>query len=478
MARRQRNSRYPKYEQVEIIDLALEGKAVGKVKSDDPEKGDLIIFVSKVVPGDIVDVQINKKKKSYREGYPVKFHKYSEKRTEAVCEHFGICGGCTRQNLSYDDQVFYKHKAVSETLKRIGKVELPEIKPVLKAPEITFYRNKLEYTFTNTRWITQEEVDSEKEIERFKGLGFHIPGKYDKILDVEKCWLQAEPSNSIRLFIRDFAVENDYDFFNHYKKIGFLRTLIIRTSSTGEVMIIPTFFHNNIEKIEKMLDAVSKKFPEITSVNYVVNKKLNDSITDQEVIHYKGKDHIIEKMDDIVFKISPKSFYQTNSKQAYNLYNVVKEFADFKETEIVYDLYTGTGTIANFVAKQVKKVIGVEYVEDSIKDAKINSELNSIINTEFYAGDMKDVLTNEFMQEKGKADTIILDPPRAGMHKKVIETILNASPNKIVYVSCNVATQARDIELLSEKYKVTKVQPVDMFPHTHHIENIALLEKK
>ncbi len=478
MARRNRKSRYPKYEQVEIIDLALEGKAVGKVKSDDPEKGDLIIFVSRVVPGDIVDVQINKKKKSYREGYPVKFHKYSEKRTEAVCEHFGVCGGCTRQHLSYDDQVFYKHKAVSETLKRIGKVELPEIMPILKAPDTTFYRNKLEYTFTNTRWITQEEVESDVEIERFKGIGFHIPGKYDKILDVEKCWLQAEPSNSIRLFIRDFAVENDYDFFNHYKKIGFLRTLIIRTSTTGEIMIIPTFYHNNIKMIEKLLDAVSEKFPEITSVNYVVNKKLNDSITDQEVVTYKGKNHITEKMDDIIFKISPKSFYQTNSKQAYNLYNVVKEFADLKENEIVYDLYTGTGTIANFIAKHVKKVIGVEYVEESIADAKINSELNSITNTDFYAGDMKDVLTDEFMLEKGQADTIILDPPRAGMHKKVIQTLLNAAPQKIVYVSCNVATQARDIELLSEKYEVKRIQPVDMFPHTHHVENVILLEKK
>jgi len=477
MARRKK-SRYPKYEQVEIIDLALEGKAVGKVKSDDPEKGDLIIFVSRVVPGDIVDVQINKKKKSYREGYPVKFHKYSEKRIEPVCEHFGVCGGCTRQHLSYDNQISFKHKAVSETLKRIGKVELPEIKPILKAPDTTFYRNKLEYTFTNTRWITQEEVDSNAEIERFKGIGFHIPGKYDKILDVEKCWLQAEPSNSIRLFIRDFAVENNYDFFNHYKKIGFLRTLIIRTSTTGEVMIIPTFFHNNIEKIEKMLDAVSEKFPEISSINYVVNKKLNDSITDQEVITYKGKDHITEKMDDIIFKISPKSFYQTNSKQAYNLYNVVKEFADFKEDEVVYDLYTGTGTIANFIAKHVKKVIGVEYVEESIADAKINSELNSITNTDFYVGDMKDVLTDEFMLENGQANTIILDPPRAGMHKKVIQTLLNAAPKKIVYVSCNIATQARDIELLSEKYNVTKVQPVDMFPHTHHVENIVLLEKK
>ncbi len=475
---RKRKSRYPRYEQVEIIDLAIEGKAVGKVKSNDHEKGDLTIFVSKVVPGDIVDVQINKKKKTYREGYPVKFHKYSEKRTEPFCEHFGVCGGCTRQQLSYEDQVFYKHKQVSETLKRIGKIDFPEIKPVLKAPEITFYRNKLEYTFTNTRWITQKEVDADIEIKRFKGIGFHIPGKYDKILDIEKCWLQAEPSNSIRLFIRDFAVENNYEFFNHYKKIGFLRTLIIRTSSTGEIMIIPTFYHNEIEKIKKLLDAVSERFPEITSINYVVNEKLNDSINDQNVIHYKGKDHITEKMDDIIFKISPKSFYQTNSKQAYNLYNVVKDFSDLKKNEVVYDLYTGTGTIANFIAKDVKKVIGIEYVKESISDAKINSKLNSITNTEFYAGDMKDILTDEFMNKKGKPDTIIIDPPRAGMHKKVVQTILNAFPSKIVYVSCNVATQARDIELFSEKYNVKKVQPVDMFPHTHHIENIVLLEKK
>jgi len=477
MARR-RKSRYPKYEQVEIIDLAIEGKAIGKVKNSNSEQGDLTIFVSKTVPGDIVDVQINKKKKNYREGYPVKFHKYSEKRTDAFCEHFGICGGCTRQQLSYDDQVYYKHKQVSETLKRIGKVELPEIKPILKAPEITFYRNKLEYTFTNSRWITQEEINSDIEIKRFKGLGFHIPGKYDKILDIENCWLQAEPSNSIRLFIRDFAFKNNYDFFNHYKKTGFLRTLIIRTTSTGEVMIIPTFFRNDKEKIEKLLDAVSEKFPEITSINYVVNEKLNDSITDQEVIHYKGKEYINERMDDIIFKISPKSFYQTNSKQAYNLYNVVKEFANFTGKEVVYDLYTGTGTIANYIAKNVKKVIGIEYVKESIEDAKINSEINSILNTEFYAGDMKEILTDEFISEKGKADIIIIDPPRAGMHKKVINTIINAFPEKIVYVSCNVATQARDIELLSLKYKVTGIQPVDMFPHTHHVENVVLLEKK
>ncbi|MCF6366458.1 MAG: 23S rRNA (uracil(1939)-C(5))-methyltransferase RlmD [Bacteroidales bacterium] len=476
MARRRR-SKFPKYENVEIIDLALEGKAIGKVKNINSEQGDLTIFVSKTVPGDIVDVQINKKKKNYREGYPVKFHKYSEKRTEPFCEHFGICGGCTRQQLSYDDQVHYKQKQVIETLKRIGKIELPEIMPILKAPEITFYRNKLEYTFTNSRWITQEEVDSDIEIERFKGIGFHIPGKFDKILDIEKCWLQAEPSNSIRLFIRDFAVKNNYDFFNHYKKTGFLRTLIIRTSTTGEVMIIPTFFHNDKEKMEKLLNAISEKFPEITSVNYVVNEKLNDSITDQEVLHYKGKEYITEKMDDIIFKISPKSFYQTNSEQAYNLYNVVKKFANFKGGETIYDLYTGTGTIANFIAKHVKKVIGIEYVEDSIKDAKINSEINSINNTEFYAGDMKEILTDEFISEKNKPDIMITDPPRSGMHKKVIETILNAFPEKIIYVSCNVATQARDIELLAEKYRVTKVQPVDMFPHTHHVENVVLLEK-
>ncbi len=477
MARRKKN-RYPKYENVEIVDLAIEGKAVGKVKSEDPEKNELTIFVSKVIPGDIVDVQINKKKKNYKEGYPVKFHTYSEKRIQAFCKHFGICGGCTRQQISYEDQLYYKQKQVAETLKRISKVELPEIGKILASPETQFYRNKLEYTFSNSRWLTQDEVDSEDEIKEFKALGFHIPGRFDKVLDIEECWLQASPSNEIRLFVKDFAVKNNYDFFNLYKVEGFLRNLIIRTSVTKEILIIVSFFYNNRKMICELLDAMSEKFPQVTSLNYVINPKRNDSTADLDIINYKGKEYITEQMDDIIFKVGPKSFYQTNSIQAYNLYKIVREFGQLKKSDVVYDLYTGTGTIANFIAKDVKHIIGIEYVEASIKDAKINSEINSINNTEFFVGDMKDILTDEFIQEKGKPDVMIIDPPRAGMHKKVIQTILNTEPIKIVYVSCNVATQARDIELLDNKYKVTKVQPVDMFPYTHHVENVILLEKK
>ena len=477
MARRKRE-RYPLYENVEIIDLAIDGKAVGKVKNTNPEQGDLTIFVSKTVPGDIVDVQINKKKKNYKEGYPVKFHKYSEKRIEPPCKHFGICGGCTRQQLSYDEQLKYKQKQVTETLTRIAKVELPEINNILAAPETTYYRNKLEYSFSNSRWLTHDEINTEHEITDYKGLGFHIPGRYDKILDIEECLLQKTPSNEIRLFIKNFAVKNKYDFFNLYKKEGFLRNLIIRTSETNEIMIILSVFENNKSKITELLDAVSEKFPEITSVNYVINNKLNDSITDLEVINYRGKDHILEQMDDIKFIVGPKSFYQTNSKQAKNLYRIVSDFADFKENEIVYDLYTGTGTIANFIAKNVNKVIGIEYVPEAVEDAKKNSDINNIQNTQFFAGDMKNILTDEFIELYGKPNIIIIDPPRAGMHKNVIKSIINSKPDKIIYVSCNVATQARDIQFLDLNYKIEKIQPVDMFPHTHHIENVILLKKR
>ena len=477
MARRKRE-RYPLYENVEIIDLAIEGKAVGKVKNQNPEQGDLTIFVSKTVPGDIVDVQINKKKKNYKEGYPVKFHKYSEKRIDAPCIHFGVCGGCTRQQLSYKEQLIYKQKQVTDTLTRIAKVELPEINNILAAPETTYYRNKLEYSFTNSRWLTHDEINTDNDINDYKGLGFHIPGRFDKILDIKECLLQKAPSNAIRLFIKDFAVKNNYDFFNLYKKEGFLRNLIIRTSETDEIMIILSFFENETEKINSLLDAVSNKFPEITSVNYVINNKLNDNISDLKIFNYRGKDHIQEKMGDIKFIVGPKSFYQTNSKQAQNLYQIASDFGDFKGNEIVYDLYTGTGTIANFIADKVKKVIGIEYVQEAIEDAKKNSELNSINNTSFFAGDMKDILNDDFINNNEKPDIVIIDPPRAGMHKNVINSVLNSNPEKIIYISCNVATQARDIRLLDLNYKIDKIQPVDMFPHTHHIENIILLKNR
>jgi 23S rRNA (uracil1939-C5)-methyltransferase len=428
------------------------------------------------VPGDIVDVQVTGSKKNYKEGYPVNFHVYSDKRIEPFCEHFGLCGGCTRQLLSYHDQLFYKQKQVEETLKRISKIPLPAIGQILPAPDTIYYRNKLEYTFTESRWLTHEEIQEQREINDFKGLGFHIPGRYDKILDIRKCMLQADPSNDIRLFVKDFAIRNDYPFFNLYKVSGFLRTLIIRTAISGEIMIILSFFKEEKDKIHRILDAISERFPNITSINYAINGKSNDSIQDIEIIHYKGKDHIMEQMGDCLFQVSPKSFYQTNSKQAYNLYAIVKEYANLTKSEVVYDLYTGTGTIANFIARDAKAVIGVEYVEEAIKDANINSEINGIKNTRFYSGDIKDVLNQSFIEEQGKPDVVILDPPRAGVHEKVVERIIESMPDRIVYVSCNVATQARDLELFYKSYDVVKIQPVDMFPHTHHIENVVLMK--
>ncbi len=477
MARRKKRA-YPLYKNVEIIDLAIEGKAVGKIKSQNPEESDLTVFVSKTVPGDIVDVQINKKKKNYKEGYPVNFHRYSEKRITPSCMHFGTCGGCTRQQISYEEQLYYKQKQVEETLKRIAKIELPEINKILPAPEIFYYRNKLEYSFTNSRWLMHDEINTENDIKEYKGLGFHIPGRYDKILDIEECLLQKDPSNAIRLFIKDFAIKNNLDFFNLYKKDGFLRNLIIRTSATNEIMIIISFFYDDAVNISLLLEAVSKAFPEITSINYVINNKLNDSITDLEVINFKGKDHILEKMNDISYIVGPKSFYQTNSKQAKRLYEIALELAELTGTETVYDLYTGTGTIANFVAHKAKKVIGIEYVKEAIEDAKKNSEINSIRNTSFYAGDIKDILTDEFIASHGTPEVIIIDPPRAGMHKNVVNTIINSKADRLVYISCNVSTQARDIQLLDAFYKAEKILPVDMFPHTHHIENVILLKRR
>lgn len=475
--RKRRKGKYPRYENVEIIDLVLDGKAVAKIKSAEQSDELLTIFVTKVVPGDIVDVQINKKKRNYREGYPVKFHKFSDDRIEPVCTHFGVCGGCTRQSLSYDKQLFYKQKQIEDTLTRIGKVELPEIEQILPSPETEYYRNKLEYTFSNYRWLTDEDISSDNQPVDNRGLGFHIPGRFDKVLDIEECLLQTEPSNKIRLEIKDFAVKNDYDFFDLKKQEGFLRNLIIRTSTTGDLMVILSFFKENKEKREAILNMLSEKFPEINSLMYVINGKRNDTITDLKIENYKGNSFIFEQMENLKFKIGPKSFYQTNSKQAYNLYKKIREYAELTGNEVVYDLYTGTGTIANFVALESKQVIGIEYVPEAIEDAKVNSGINDISNTKFFAGDMKDVLTDEFIQTHGKPDIIILDPPRAGIHKDVVKTILNAEPEKIIYVSCNPATQARDIQLLCEKYQFTNVQPVDMFPHTYHTENIVVAKK-
>lgn len=465
-----RRKRLPLIEDLEIIDIASEGKAIGKYN-------DMVVFVVGAIPGDIIDVQVSKKKKRYLEAFPVKFKKHSDLRVDAKCEHFGVCGGCKWQSLPYEKQLFYKQKQVLDNFKHLGKIEIDEVNNILPAPEIYYYRNKLEYTFSNKRWLTKEEVESDVEFNNIPALGFHVPKMFDKIVDVNHCHLQGNYSNEIRNFIRKYALEKELEFFDIRKNEGFLRNLVVRNTAQGELMIILVAFEEN-QKLFDLLDAVYSEFPQITSLNYIINKKLNDSYADLDVVTYKGKDHLMEQMGELKFKVSPKSFYQTNSKQAFNLYQKTLEFADLQNDDIVYDLYTGTGTIANFVAKKAKKVIGIEYVEDAIKDAKINSEINNINNTSFYAGDMKDVFTAGLISKEGKPDVVILDPPRAGMHPDVVNTILNASPERIVYVSCNPATQARDISLMNDKYKTVKIQPVDMFPHTHHVENIALLIKR
>lgn len=462
----------PILNEVEITDIAAEGKAIAKVNEQ-------VIFIPWAAPGDIVDVQLTRKKNSYAEGKIVAFHQYSPIRTVPFCEHFGICGGCKWQHLPYDEQLRYKQKQVTDHLTRIGKIPIKEILPIAGSEKNTFYRNKLEFTCSNKRWLTEEEIATENDYKQLNGIGFHIPKMFDKVLDIHKCWLQDDISNKIRLYIKNYCLTHEgYPFFDLRNQEGFLRTLIIRTSSTGELMVIVVFFREDTEKREELLNRLSDEFPEISSLMYVINQKCNDTITDQEVILYKGKDHLIEKMEDLQFKVGPKSFYQTNSEQAYQLYKITREFACLTGNEIVYDLYTGTGTIANFVAKQSRKVVGIEYVPEAIEDAKINSQLNQIGNTLFFAGDMKDILTAAFIAEHGQPEVIITDPPRAGMHDDVIDTILAAEPNRIVYVSCNSATQARDLNLLSSKYDLEKIQPVDMFPHTHHVENVALLLKK
>ncbi|MFP4025228.1 MAG: 23S rRNA (uracil(1939)-C(5))-methyltransferase RlmD [Thiohalospira sp.] len=465
-----RKKRLPVIEKVEITDFAAEGKSIARIDQK-------VVFVNQTVPGDIVDIQPTKSRKSFMEANPVKFHKYSEIRTEPFCEHFGVCGGCKWQMLPYHEQLKFKHQQVIDNLERIAKVKLPKIDYILGSEKTKYYRNKLEFTFSNNRWLSRDEIDTDKKIENNNALGFHIPRLWDKIVDINHCYLQEEPSNEIRLTFKEYAEKNNLPFFDLRKQEGFLRNLIIRTSTTGDVMVIPVFYYEDQDKIKNLLQYISHKFPQITSLMYIVNAKSNDSITDQDVILFSGKDHIIEKMENLQFKIGPKSFFQTNSEQAYNLYTKARDFAGLTGNEIVYDLYTGTGTIANFVAAKAKKVIGIEYVPEAIEDAKINAELNQIKNTAFYAGDMKDILTPEFIVKNGNPDVIITDPPRAGMHKDVVETIMQVKPKKIVYVSCNPATQSRDINLLAEKYNVAKVQPVDMFPHTYHVENIVLLER-
>jgi 23S rRNA (uracil1939-C5)-methyltransferase len=423
-----------------------------------------------------VDLQVTKKRKKYAEAIITKFHKYSDERIENFCSHFGVCGGCKWQILPYEKQLYYKQKQVKDQLQRIGKMKMPDLLPILRSERNTFYRNKLEFTFSNKRWLTFDEMNVE--IKNMDALGFHVPGLFDKIINIDKCWLQPEPSNKIRNFIYKYAIDNALSFFDIKAKSGFLRTLIIRTTSIGEIMIIISFYHEDKIAREGLLNAIKNEFPEITSLLYVINSKGNDTITDQQIELFNGRDFIFEQMEDLKFKIGPKSFYQTNSEQAYNLYKVVREFAELKGDEIVYDLYTGTGTIANFVASDAKKVIGIEYVPEAIVDARENSAINGINNTSFYSGDIKSVLNNDFVLNNGRPDIIITDPPRAGMHNDVIETMINTEADKIIYVSCNPATQARDLALLDANYYIIKIQPVDMFPHTHHVENVVLLGKR
>ncbi len=460
----------PLLERITITGIAAEGKAIAKVDN-------LVIFVPFVVPGDIVDLQLTRKKNSYAEAKAVRIHEYSPKRTEAFCEHYGICGGCKWQILPYSEQLHYKQQQVTDNLTRIGKLQLPEITPIQGSEKTTFYRNKLEYTFSHRRWMTEEEIKSGKEFDDMEALGFHIPGMFDKVLDIRKCWLQVDVSNQIRLEIKQFCKANGYTFFDLRNQHGLMRNIIIRTSTTGEIMLIVVFYEEDQTKQNALLNHIAEKFPEITSLLYIINQKANDTITDQEVLVFKGNDCIFEEMEGLKFKIGPKSFYQTNSEQAYVLYKIARDLAGLTGKELVYDLYTGTGTIANFIARQAEKVIGIEYVPEAIEDARINSEINGIQNTLFFAGDMKNVLNEAFINEHGQPDVIITDPPRAGMHDDVIDAILLAEPKRIVYVSCNPATQARDLNLLGAKYKVEKIQPVDMFPHTHHVENVVLLIK-
>ncbi|NMB06739.1 MAG: 23S rRNA (uracil(1939)-C(5))-methyltransferase RlmD, partial [Bacteroidales bacterium] len=439
MARKRKE--LPLLEGVTITGVAAEGKAMAKVDG-------MALFVPFAAPGDVADIQITRKKNNFAEGRVVRFQQLSSLRSEPFCQHFGVCGGCKWQHLPYEEQLRYKQQQVEDSLTRIGKVELPAITPILGAPQTTFYRNKMEYTFSDKRWLTNEEVRSNKEFGQMNALGFHIPGMYDKVLDIQKCWLQDDLANRIRNSVRGYCLEYDYSFFDLRNQGGLMRTLLIRNSSIGEWMVIVVFFEDDREKIEGLMDYLASEFPQITSLLYIINQKANDTITDQEVLVWKGRDHIIEEMEGLQFRIGPKSFYQTNSEQAHHLYEVARSFAQLTGEERVYDLYTGTGTIANFVARNAREVIGIEYVEEAIADAKINSEINGIGNTRFYAGDMKNVLTAEFIAEQGRPDVVITDPPRAGMHDDVVQAILLAAPKRIVYVSCNPATQARDLNLL------------------------------
>lgn len=459
-------------EKVIISDAGAKGKAISRLDNG------LVLFVEGAVPGDVCDVLVHKKRRSFLEGKPIKFHSYSEKRIEPKCQHFGLCGGCKWQFMSYEHQLKYKQQEVVDALSRLGGIELPEIQEILACKQEFRYRNKMDFAFTNRRWITEKESAQETTITDRNGVGFRVSGFWDKVIDLDECHLQAEPSNAIRKAVKEYASKHHFDFFDIAEKRGFLRNLTIRMSSNKQIMVLVQFFENDSEKINGLLSYIDKQFPEITSLLYTINNKGNESIFDLNIVTYKGQDYITEEMEGLSFKIGPKSFYQTNSKQAYNLYKIVREFANIQANDIVYDLYTGTGTIAQFVAKNALKVIGVESVPESIESATENAQNNKIDNCKFYVGDMKTVFTEQFIRKNGIPDVIITDPPRDGMHKKVVGQLLDVAPKRIVYVSCNPATQARDLALMNEHYKVTKVQAVDMFPQTYHVENVVLLEKR
>jgi 23S rRNA (uracil1939-C5)-methyltransferase len=459
-------------ENIEIIDFAAEGKCIAKLD------GEVVFVEGAVAPQDIANIKIYNSKKGFKHAHLLEVVQPSPLRADAFCSHFGICGGCKWQHLAYQHQLSFKAKQVSDALERIGKVAFPTPLPILGSAQTTYYRNKLEYTFSNSSWLTKEQMETGEAISR-DALGFHIPKRFDKILNIDHCYLQPEPSNKIRLALHKFATEQGYEYYNHVKQEGFLRNVVIRTANTGNVMVILIVARPEMEKIEALLQMLKDTFGnEISSLNYVINQKMNDTYHDQEVVCVQGNPYIEEQMEELTFRVGPQSFYQTNASQAYELYKVARNFAQLTGKELVYDLYTGTGTIANFVAKQAAHVIGIEYVASAIEDAKVNSDINNIRNTSFFAGDMRKFLTPDFIASYGKPDVVITDPPRAGMDKEVVETLMLASPKRIVYVSCNPATQARDLALMDELYEVKAVQPVDMFPHTHHVENVVLLEKR
>ena len=460
----------PLLEKVVITDIGAEGNALARVD-------DLVVFIPMLIPGDVADIRVVRKRKKYLEGRAVRFHSYSPDRIKPVCTHFGICGGCKWQHLPYGLQLYHKEKQVRDTLARIGRINIDGAEPVIGSADQFLYRNKLEFTFSDRRWLTHEEMQSDKDFSKEDAIGFHIPGMFDKVLDIRECHLQPEPSNAIRNFVRNYSHKNRLTFFNAKNQTGFLRNLVVRNSSDGKVMVIVVFFYDDEKRRSGLLSHLAEAFPEVTSLMYAVNSKRNDSLGDQEVILYSGDDHLTEVMEGLRFRIGPKSFYQTNTKQAVVLYNIAKEFAGLTGRETVYDLYTGTGTIACFVAGSAGKVIGIEYLDEAVGAALVNAEMNSIKNVQFFAGDTRKILNGQFFSLHGSPDVVITDPPRAGMHEDVVRAILDASPARIVYISCNPATQARDISLMSDRYIIRRIQPVDMFPHTHHIENVILMEK-